>query len=229
MMRWHRRPPAAFAIGLYPAFLACTWPSLGTVRGSSWRVPSVRESWLGPAIWGFYSALVLLAIAVLCWWGRVGLTRRGRSGRWRLLLYQLATGTVFLLVGINMSSGPRSRRSSSSVAVADRLQRGRLLPRDRPRGASPLGWRRAIIGSAVLFGATHAVNLVVGANLPFTVMQVAATTAGGVAFATIRIRGGSLWPPIALHTGLTSSPSARSPTALSTARWSCRCCSPGPA
>ena len=66
----------------------------------------------------------------------------------------------------------------------------------------PLGWRRAIIGSAVLFGAGHAVNLVAGANLPFTVMQIAATTAGGITLAAIRIRSGSLWPVIALHIGL---------------------------
>jgi acetyl-CoA acetyltransferase len=66
-------------------------------------------------------------------------------------------------------------------------------------GLRPQGWRWAIIGSAALFGASHTVNLVAGANLPFTFMQIAATTAGGVAFAAIRIRTGSLWPVIVLH------------------------------
>ena len=69
-------------------------------------------------------------------------------------------------------------------------------------GLRPLGWRRAIIGSAALFGSAHAVNIVAGANLPFTIMQIAATTAGGVTLAAIRIRSGSLWPVIGLHIGL---------------------------
>jgi hypothetical protein len=63
----------------------------------------------------------------------------------------------------------------------------------------PLGWRRAVLWSSVAFGASHIVNLVAGAFPPFVLMQVAATTAGGVALAAIRIRTGSLWPVIAVH------------------------------
>jgi hypothetical protein len=43
------------------------------------------------------------------------------------------------------------------------------------------------------------VNIVAGAYPPFIAMQVAATTAGGVALAAIRIRTGSLWPALVIH------------------------------
>jgi hypothetical protein len=66
----------------------------------------------------------------------------------------------------------------------------------------PLGLRRAVAWTALLFGCSHLVNLVAGAYPPFTAMQVAATTAGGVAFAAIRVRSGSLWPLLLLHVAI---------------------------
>lgn len=62
-----------------------------------------------------------------------------------------------------------------------------------------LGWRRAVLWSAVAFGAAHLPNLVSGSYPPFVAMQVAATTAGGVTLAAIRIRTGSLWPVLLIH------------------------------
>ena len=59
-----------------------------------------------------------------------------------------------------------------------------------------------MLWTAVLFGCSHLVNLVAGAYPPFTAMQVAATTAGGVAFAAIRLRSGSLWPLLVLHAAI---------------------------
>ena len=81
------------------------------------------------------------------------------------------------------------------IALNEELfYRGILLPLLRP-----MGWHRAVLWSSVAFGASHLVNLVSGAYPPFVAMQVAATTAGGVALAAIRIRSGSLWPVLATH------------------------------
>ena len=63
----------------------------------------------------------------------------------------------------------------------------------------PFGWRRAVLWTSIAFGASHLVNLGAGAYPPFIAMQVAATTAGGVALAAIRIRTGSLWPALLIH------------------------------
>lgn len=199
---WYRRHPAAFALGLFFAFealhVAIAWDGARLFRAAA---PWVPDAWLGPAVWGFYTVVVLALIAVLGWWRSVGLTRRGRRGAAVLLLYPLATGAVFLLLGVNIAPAevvPIVLVGAPLIALNEEgFFRGVMLEALRP-----LGWRRAIIGSAALFGSAHAVNVIAGANLPFTVMQVAATTAGGVTLAAIRIRSGSLWPVIALHIGL---------------------------
>ena len=199
---WIRRHPAGFAVGLFFAFealhLAIAWDGARLFRAAA---PFVPEAWIGPAVWATYSLVVVAMIGALGWWREVGLTRAGTARSSVLLAYPLATGSVFLLLGINIDPAqvvPIVVFGTPLIAFNEEgFFRGLILETLRP-----LGWRRAIIGSAAMFGAAHAVNIVAGANLPFTVMQIAATTAGGVALAAIRIRSGSLWPVIGLHIGL---------------------------
>jgi membrane protease YdiL (CAAX protease family) len=192
--------PAAFVLGWFVLFevvhVAIAWNGGHLLRSV---LPWLPEPWFGPAVWATYTVLAAGLVTGLGWWRRVGFTR---TGSWatglRLIAYPAATGTVFLLFGINLAPSqvvPLVLVGAPLIALNEELFfRGVVL-----EGLRPQGWRWAIIGSAALFGASHAVNIVAGANMPFTIMQIAATTAGGVAFAAIRIRTGSLWPVIGLH------------------------------
>jgi uncharacterized protein len=191
-----RRPLASVA-GLYLVFMALhvalAWDSGRLVTDVA---PDIGP-WLGPVDWGIYAAFAL-AVAALRGWPRTGLTRAPAAGWLRLAAAPVVAGLPFLVLGFNLESGsivPLLFVGTPLVALNEELFfRGIVLDLLRP-----LGWRSAILGSAVMFGASHTVNLVSGANVPFTAMQVAATTAGGVALAAIRIRTGSLWPVLAVH------------------------------
>jgi uncharacterized protein len=198
--RWRTTHSAAFVLGWFLLFevvhIAIAWNGGRLFRAA---VPWVPDAWFGPAVWATYTLLAAGLVTGLGWWQRIGFTR---TGSWalglRLIAYPAATGTVFLLFGFNLERSqvvPLVLVGAPLIALNEELFfRGVVL-----EGLRPQGWRWAIIGSAAMFGASHAVNIVAGANLPFTLMQIAATTAGGVAFAAIRIRTGSLWPLIALH------------------------------
>jgi uncharacterized protein len=192
--------PVVFALGWFVLFevvhVAMAWNGGQLFRAV---VPWVPDAWFGPAVWATYTLLAAGLVTGLGWWHRIGFMRTGsRSLGLRLIAYPAATGAVFLLFGINLAPSqvvPLVLVGAPLIALNEELFfRGVVL-----EGLRPQGWRWAIIGSAAMFGASHAVNILAGANLPFTLMQIAATTAGGVAFAAIRIRTGSLWPLIVLH------------------------------
>ena len=197
-MRQHR--VIATAIGLYGAFMAL---HLLLAWDGGWVVRSIAPAvggWLGPAGWAVYTAVALAAIPIVGL-GRTGLTRLPAPGSWRLTLVPLAAGLPFLLLGINIAPVdvmPLLVVGVPLIALNEELfYRGVLLPLLRP-----LGGRRAVLWSSIAFGASHLVNIVSGAYPPFVAMQVAATIAGGVALAAIRIRSGSLWPVLATHATL---------------------------
>jgi membrane protease YdiL (CAAX protease family) len=186
-------PLALFAS--FEAFhVAFAWNGAGLLTT---LVPGIGV-WLGPALWGIYAVIALVFTAVLHAWDRTGLTRRPAHGWVRLSWAPVAAGLPFLAFGFNLEPSavvPLLVVGTPLIALNEELMfRGILLDLLRP-----LGWRRAVIWSAVLFGSGHLLNLVAGANIPFTAMQVAATTAGGVALAAIRIRTGSLWSVVAIH------------------------------
>ena len=61
------------------------------------------------------------------------------------------------------------------------------------------GVRKAILVSAVLFGLCHLMNVLGGAGLTETILQIFFALAYGVAFALIFIVSKSIWPCILLH------------------------------
>lgn len=195
------RPPIAIALGVFAAFEALhvvlAWDGARLIVIA---VPRIGI-WLGPLLWGIYTVAALAVVAVLRSWERIGLVRPPVGGSIRLAWAPLTAGLPFLAFGVNVEPdavGPLLLLGTPLIALNEEIMfRGVLLDLLRP-----LGWRRAVTGSAILFGLSHLTNLVAGASPPLTVMQVAATTAGGVALAAIRIRTGSLWPVIAIHVGL---------------------------
>ncbi len=192
--------PAVVAAAAYAAFLALhvaiAWDG-GRLLVS--LVPSIGP-WLGTAGWAVYSVAAVLAV------GLVGIGATGIAAapapRWlRLAVPIVAAGLPYLLFGWNLEARsvvPLLVVGVPLVALNEELfYRGVMLPLLRP-----LGLRPAVTWSAVAFGASHLVNLVSGAYPPFVAMQVAATTAGGVALAALRIRSGSLWPALLVHAAL---------------------------
>lgn len=192
------RRPLAVALAVFAVFEALhvvlAWDASRLLLA---LVPGIGV-WLGPLLWGIYTVAALTLTAALSTWGRVGLTRPPARGWLRLAWAPLAAGLPFLAFGFNLEPGavvPLLLVGTPLIALNEELMfRGLLLDILRP-----LGWRQAATWSALLFGASHLVNLVAGANIAFTAMQVVATTAGGVALVAIRIRSGSLWGVIAIH------------------------------
>jgi hypothetical protein len=159
-------------------------------------VPGVGP-WLGPAGWAVYTVAALLAVP-LVGLQATGLTARPKPGWVRMGVPIVVAGLPFLLLGWNLEGSsvvPLLVVGVPLVALNEELfYRGVLLA-----VLQPLGTRSAVLWSSVAFGAAHVVNLVSGTYPPFVVMQIAATIAGGVALAALRLRSGSLWPPLVVH------------------------------
>ena len=193
-----RRHPLAAALVLFAAFEAVhVLLALDRGRLLGGLLGAGGDRGQGPAAWAIYTVLAILPVAVLGWWRETGFTRPGRRTAPPFLVPPLLAGMAFLGVGIHLDPADTVPLLVGTPLVAlneELFFRGLLLEILRP-----LGWRRAITWSAVLFGVAHAANLVSGGYLPFVALQVIATTAGGIAFAAIRIRSGSLWPLLALH------------------------------
>jgi membrane protease YdiL (CAAX protease family) len=191
------RRSLAVALGWYAAFMALhvalAWDGGRLVTT---LLPGIG-AWLGPVDWAIYALFAIVAATAVGWRG-TGITRRPTRGWVGMAAVPIAAGLPFLLFGFNLEPDsviPLLLVGTPLIALNEELFfRGVLLDVLRP-----LGWRSAVLWSAALFGASHLANLVAGASLPFTVMQVAATTAGGVALAAIRIRSGSLWPVLVVH------------------------------
>lgn len=62
----------------------------------------------------------------------------------------------------------------------------------------------AVIVSSVTFGVGHIVNLLSGAPVGETLLQIVYATAAGFLFTVIFLRGGSLWPCILAHSAINS-------------------------
>ena len=156
--------------------------------------------WLGPVCWAAYGLFAIGSVAIVGL-GRTGLARAARrrivaprpcAHRRRAPLPPVRGQHLTVRRG----AAPRHRRA------AHRPQRGALLPR-RPAAAAASAGLAA--GRALVLDRVRRVapgNVVAGAYPPFVAMQVAATTAGGVALAAIRLRSGSLWPVLATHAAL---------------------------
>ncbi|MFN8630917.1 MAG: CPBP family intramembrane glutamic endopeptidase [Chloroflexota bacterium] len=165
------------------ALLLRRWPDLGP--------------WLGTAGWAVYTAAALLAVP-LVGVRATGIRTRPAPGWARMAIPIVAASLPFALLGWNLDGAsfiPLLVVGVPLVALNEELfYRGVLLPL-----LLPLGLRTAVLWSALAFGAGHLVNVVSGAYPPFVAMQVAATTAGGVALAALRIRTGSVWPALIAH------------------------------
>jgi hypothetical protein len=145
------------------------------------------------------SVLLVLVLAALRWWRAAGFNR---PSEWReLKLLWVPTGLFVVLplvVGLHAVAPATAAYLVVAYALTgfaeEGLYRGVLL-----RVLGPLGARRAVLLSAVFFGASHLVNLMFRSN-PFLVFaQAVGAFSMGVGFGAMRLRTNTIWPLIFLH------------------------------
>lgn len=183
--------------GWYAAFLGLhvllAWDNGSIVSAS---IPGIG-GWLGPFNWAVYAVFAVLAAGVTGW-RATGIARLPAAGWLRICAPPVLAGLPFLLFGWNLDASsvvPLLLVGLPLVALNEELFfRGVLL-----HVLVPLGVRRSMLWSALAFGFAHLPNVLSGAYPPFVAMQIAATTAGGITLAAIRLRSGSLWPVLLVH------------------------------
>ncbi len=144
------------------------------------------------------TVIAALALTVMGWWKVVGFRQLDR--RSDLLYFVIPFIPMFInfIPGIEM--GPASHwlgilATTLMVGFVEEVVfRGLMLQALRPRGV----WKAALI-TAVLFGLTHAMNVLAGKSLAEDAAQVFYAVAIGLAFAALVLRTSLLWPLVLAH------------------------------
>lgn len=143
----------------------------------------------------------ILGVCLWQGWSDVGLNRGAELRDWRLawlpMLYILAAlamavvfglppATVLIFVAINCLF----------VGFSEELMlRGAVLQAFRHTVSI---WP-AVLLTSVVFGAMHSLNVFVTGDLKAALIQSSAAFLSGILFIALRLRTGSLWPPIIVH------------------------------
>lgn len=148
------------------------------------------------------ASLFLLVIVLLFRWGReVGLAQGPQRGTLRVIWPWLLFLALFAASALNAGLPPASvtlfiLANTLMVGWSEEVMfRGVWL-----RGLFRSGgiWV-AILGSSVLFGAMHVLNVFLTGDLRGAVIQAVAAFLSGIFLAAVRLRTGSLWTGIVLH------------------------------
>lgn len=146
--------------------------------------------------------IVLFPVLVLRWGFATGFLR-GINGQGLVICIV----PIILIAGPSLLALPVVAGQAPGIIVASALVlsllvgiaeegmfRGLLVSSLLPKGIWP-----AVLISAVLFAATHLVNLLSGTSWGYVFGQLVLAFGIGVLFATLRLRTGSIWPGIILH------------------------------
>jgi membrane protease YdiL (CAAX protease family) len=173
------------------------------------------------------SLFLLVVVVVLRWWREVGLAQGPQRGTLRVIWPWLLYLALFAASALNGGLPPAS---ITLFILANTLLVG-WSEEVMFRGVCLRGLFRsygiwvAILGSSVLFGAMHVLNVFLTGDLRGAVLQAVAAFLSGVFLAAVRLRTGSLWTGIILHglwdagtflvaAGATTAATATAPTAL---------------
>jgi membrane protease YdiL (CAAX protease family) len=145
------------------------------------------------------AVVAVLVIARLGWWEEVGLAPVHGARPWLLPLIPVMFGLSFLLDGIHVTAPARVFTylvCAFSVGFVEEIYfRGLFM-----RILKPYGQGKVLFWSTLVFGVTHALNLLSGQSGMMTAVQIAYATAFGFLFAVLRQQIGSLWTLVAAHT-----------------------------
>lgn len=175
------------------------------------------------------ASLFLLAVVVLFRWGReVGLARRPQRGTLKVIWPWLLFLALFAASALNAGLPPASVTlfilvNTLMVGWSEEVMFRGIWLRGLHRS---FGIWVAILGSSLIFGAMHVLNVFLTGDLRGAVLQAVAAFLSGVFLAAVRLRSGSLWTGIVLHGlwdagtflvaagGTAGAPAAAAPTAL---------------
>lgn len=148
------------------------------------------------------ASLFLLVVVVLFrWWREVGLAQGPQRGTLKVIWPWLLFLALFAASALNGGLPPAS---VTLFILANTLMVG-WSEEVMFRGVWLRGLFRsygiwvAILGSSVLFGAMHVLNVFLTGDLRGALLQAAAAFLSGVFLAAVRLRTGSLWTGIVLH------------------------------
>ena len=169
---------------------------------AKWLTPTLRP---GPGGVGLVQValqlgmlLMILPFAVRVGWDALGLRRLPASRDRLVLMFPTLTVVVGFFAGFRHVEVSTLTLAFTSVVLAGVVEettfRGILLTRLLPRGP----WTAVLLSSA-LFGLLHVANLVLGSPWQTVLLQVTFAAMAGTGYAAMRMRTGSLWPPVVLH------------------------------
>ena len=169
---------------------------------AKWLTPTLRP---GPGGVGLVQValqvgmlLMILPFAVRVGWDALGLRRLPAPRDGLVLLFPTLTVGVGYFAGFRHVEVSILILAFASVVLAGVVEetafRGILLTRLLPRGL----WAAVLLSSA-LFGLLHIANLFLGSPWQTVLLQVTFAAMAGTGYAAMRLRTGSLWPPIMLH------------------------------
>ena len=137
-------------------------------------------------------------LAAMGWWRVVGFRRPAERGDLRYFVVPFLPLAINLIPGVEVTS-----LSHLGVVLAVTLMvgfveevffRGLMLNALRARGA----WRAAVI-TALLFGLTHAMNLLADKSALDAAAQIFYATSIGFSFAALVLKKGVIWPLVIAH------------------------------
>jgi membrane protease YdiL (CAAX protease family) len=153
-------------------------------------------------------SLALVAFVFLWqlrWWRQTGFTRGIRGKDVLVCLFPTLVTFLVAIPGIvQLINGTVKASQGQIVSLAifaciigvaeESLFRGLILQTLLPKGLL-----QAVFLSGLVFGLLHVGNLFAGFPLEYVVEEVLTVFGVGIAYAVIRVRTGSIWPAIILH------------------------------
>jgi hypothetical protein len=148
------------------------------------------------------ASLLLLLVVVLFRWGReVGLARGPQRGTMQVIWPWLLFLALFAASALNAGLPPASvtlfiLANTLLVGWSEEVMFRGIWLRGLFRS---FGIWVAILGSSLIFGAIHVLNVFLTGDLRGALLQAGAAFLSGVFLAAVRLRTGSLWTGIVLH------------------------------
>ena len=135
------------------------------------------------------------------WWREVGLAKGPQRGTLRVIWPWLLFLALFAASALNAGLPPASvtlfiLANTMMVGWSEEVMFRGVWLRGLHRS---FGIWVAILGSSLIFGAMHVLNVFLTGDLRGAVLQAAAAFLSGVFLAAVRLRTGSLWTGIVLH------------------------------
>jgi membrane protease YdiL (CAAX protease family) len=144
---------------------------------------------------------LLVIVIVFRWWREAGLAQGPQPGTLRVIWPWLVFLALFAASALNAGLPPASVTlfilvNTALVGWSEEVMFRGLWLRGLHRS---FGIWVAILGSSLIFGAIHMLNVFLTGDLRGAVIQSAAAFLSGVFLAAVRLRTGSLWTGIVLH------------------------------